>query len=69
MTNHLVGVSEIAQMLNVSRQRADQLTREYEDFPAPEVALASGRVWSRREVERWISRHPERRSGRPPAAG
>jgi predicted DNA-binding transcriptional regulator AlpA len=65
MTHHLVGVSEIATMLGVSRQRADQITRQYDDFPAPEVTLSTGRVWRRAGVERWIKRHPDRRPGRP----
>jgi hypothetical protein len=39
-------------MLEVSRQRVDQLARR-EDFPAPEVELASGRVWEREAVEKW----------------
>src|SRR5215218_9059546 len=65
VTHHLVGVREIAEMLGVSRQRADQLSREYEDFPAPEVALYAGRVWLRSDVELWMRRHPDRRPGRP----
>lgn len=52
--HHLVGVTEIAQMLGVSRQRADQLSRT-EAFPAPQAELAAGRVWSREAVETWIS--------------
>jgi prophage regulatory protein len=65
MTRHLVGVKEIAQMLGVSRQRAGQITESYPDFPKPLATLASGRVWSRPELEEWIGRHPNRRSGRP----
>ena len=52
VTHHLVGLTEIAAMLEVSRQRVDQLARR-EDFPAPEVELASGRVWEREAVEKW----------------
>jgi predicted DNA-binding transcriptional regulator AlpA len=65
MSHHLVGVTEIAEMLGVSRQRADQLAGKYADFPAPEVVLSTGRVWSRARVEEWIKRHPDRRPGRP----
>lgn len=64
MSHHLVGVGEIAVMLGVSRQRVDQISREYEDFPAPEVILSTGRVWLRASVERWVRLHPDRRSGR-----
>jgi hypothetical protein len=65
MTRHLVGVTEIAAMLGVSRQRADQITRHYADFPSPEVVLSSGRIWSRVSVERWMEHHPVRPPGRP----
>jgi hypothetical protein len=65
MTSHLVGVAEIAEMLGVSRQRAVQIVASYADYPAPEVALASGRVWRRSDVDRWISKHPIRPPGRP----
>lgn len=69
MTNHLVGTSEIAKLLGVTRQRVDEITRTAADFPAPEVELASGRVWTRAAVEYWIASHPDRRPGRPPRSG
>jgi ATP-dependent Clp protease ATP-binding subunit ClpA/predicted DNA-binding transcriptional regulator AlpA len=56
----LVGAAEIAEMLGVSRQRVAQLMATQSDFPAPEVELAGGRVWSRHAVESWIAAHPER---------
>jgi predicted DNA-binding transcriptional regulator AlpA len=52
MTHHLVGVTEIAQMLDVSRQRVTQLHR-MPGFPEPVVILASGRVWERERIEEW----------------
>lgn len=48
----IVGAAEIAELLGVSRQRVDQLTRRPE-FPAPVAELASGRFWVRAQVERW----------------
>jgi len=69
MTHHLVGVAELSEMLGVSRQRAVQIADAYTDFPAPDVELASGRVWQRSSVERWIEKHPDRRPGRPPKGG
>jgi predicted DNA-binding transcriptional regulator AlpA len=51
-------------LLGLSRQRVDQLAREYEDFPLPEVELISGRIWKRSAIEDWIRRHPDRRPGR-----
>ena len=52
MAHHLVGAAEIADMLGVSRQRVWQLAGE-PGFPAPEVELASGRVWKRSAIEKW----------------
>ena len=65
MTSHLVGLSEIATMLCVSRQRVGQLVRDYDDFPAPVAELASGRVWETAAVEAWTNAHPARPPGRP----
>lgn len=48
----LVSTPEIAELLGVSRQRVDQLSRT-DDFPAPVADLAIGRVWTRDDVERW----------------
>ena len=53
MPHHLVGVAEIAEMLGVTRQRIDEITRTKPDFPEPEVELKSGRVWQRAAVEKW----------------
>jgi predicted DNA-binding transcriptional regulator AlpA len=65
MTSHLVGLSEIATMLGVSRQRVGQLVRDYEDFPSPVAELASGRIWETAAVEVWANAHPVRPPGRP----
>lgn len=66
VVDHLVGVSEIARMLGVSRQRAVQVVGDYADFPAPVSTLASGRIWEREAVEAWITAHPDRKPGRRP---
>jgi hypothetical protein len=52
MTPRLVGVREIARLLSLSRQRADQLVRT-KGFPDPARELASGRIWERATVVRW----------------
>lgn len=52
MTLQLMGTHEIAQLLGVSRQRADQLGRQ-EGFPRPVAELKGGRIWKRTEIERW----------------
>lgn len=48
----LVSTVEIAAMLDLSRQRVDQLTR-IEGFPEPVAELAIGRIWRRVDVEAW----------------
>ena len=65
MSNHLVGLSEIATMLGISRQRVGQLVRDYDDFPRPVAELSSGRIWNTAAVEAWTKAHPARRPGRP----
>lgn len=59
----LVGVSEIARMLDVSRQRVSTLQTRH-DFPTPLAKLAAGPVWRRHDVEHWATTW-ERASGRP----
>jgi predicted DNA-binding transcriptional regulator AlpA len=48
----LVSTPEIAALLGVTRQRADQLARQV-GFPAPLAELAIGRVWKRSDVVEW----------------
>jgi predicted DNA-binding transcriptional regulator AlpA len=48
----LVGLKEIAEMLQVSKQRAGQLAARA-DFPEPLGEISAGRVWKRSEVEEW----------------
>ncbi|HMJ75484.1 MAG TPA: hypothetical protein VK507_05900 [Iamia sp.] len=55
----LMGTTEIAKLLGVSRQRADQLSRT-DGFPDPVAEIAAGRIWLRADVEAWA-----RESGRP----
>ncbi|TXS50132.1 hypothetical protein [Streptomyces sp. t39] len=59
----LVGVSEIAEMLNVVRQRAAQLVQR-DDFPPAVAHLKSGPVFVRWQVEAFEKRW-DRRAGRP----
>jgi predicted DNA-binding transcriptional regulator AlpA len=54
--HHLVGASEIAAMLGVSRQRAHVIARK-PGFPEPVARLTMGLVWQRKDVERWCARH------------
>ncbi len=48
----LMSTPEIAELLGVSRQRVDQLTRT-DEFPPPAAELAIGRVWERSAIEAW----------------
>jgi len=50
--HHLVGITEIGEMLGVSRQRAHQLAQT-EAFPKPTAVLSSGPVWETSDVEKW----------------
>lgn len=62
----LAGISEVAAILHVSRQRASQLA-DSTTFPEPLCELAAGPVWLRSAIlsfsETW-----ERQPGRPRAA-
>ena len=60
VSQRLMGISEIAQLLGVSRQRAHQLAQS-EDFPKPIAVLAAGKIWEAKRIEAWAQR---RRDGR-----
>ena len=47
-----VRLAEIAELLDVSKQRAHQLAHE-EGFPAPVGEDGRGWLWDRREVTAW----------------
>lgn len=51
----LVGASEVASMLSVSRQRVDALARKRDDFPKPVARISAGRIWRREDIELWVS--------------
>lgn len=52
MPQRLMGLAEVGNYLNVSRQRADQLART-PGFPAPVATLSAGRIWKAEDIERW----------------
>ena len=56
--DHLVGASEAAKILGVTRQRLGQMLEAYPDFPRPEAELSGGRIWLREPLEEWAARHP-----------
>ena len=51
----LIGISGIAELLGITRQGADFLSKR-PDFPAPAHKLPTGRVWVRSEIEEWNTR-------------
>lgn len=53
-TVDLVGTTEVAEMLGVSRQRVHQLMSS-EGFPEPEM-LSAGLIWRRADIEAWMRR-------------
>ncbi|MDQ4024441.1 MAG: hypothetical protein M3217_02965, partial [Actinomycetota bacterium] len=59
----LVGITEIAEILGTSRQRASELARSSK-FPAPHADLAAGPVWLKPSVMRFASEW-DRKPGRP----
>jgi len=60
----LVGVSEIAKLLGVSKQRVSEL-RQRPDFPAPIAELAAGPVWMLPSLQQFLKGWT-RKPGRPP---
>lgn len=58
------GVTEVAQLLGVSRQRLTKL-RERADFPDPIGELAQGPVWDLDAIESWNGSGLRSGSGRP----
>jgi hypothetical protein len=57
------GITEVAEILGVTRQRAHQLSQTTE-FPKPIVTLAAGPVWNRHAIDRFKDTWT-RRPGRP----
>jgi prophage regulatory protein len=51
-----VGAAEIAQILDVSRQRVQQLA-DRQGFPEPVAVLSMGKVWRTKAILRWARQH------------
>lgn len=52
----IIGLAEIAMILGVTRQRADQLARQ-KGFPDAIEELTAGRIWSAAAVMAWAEGH------------
>lgn len=61
---NLVGVSETAELLGVTRQRVVQLA-DRPDFPAPISRLSAGPVWARVSIEAFLKDWQRKPTGRP----
>lgn len=60
----LLGTSEVAGALGVSRQRVHQLATKDPTFPAPLVRVKRGPLWDARAINAWVA-HLDRTPGRP----
>ncbi|MDP8930113.1 MAG: hypothetical protein M3O70_16480 [Actinomycetota bacterium] len=60
----LVGISDIAELLDVSKQRAWALAHDRDDFPRPIMIVSAGPLWLREAVEAFDERWA-RKPGRP----
>lgn len=56
-TESLVGVAEIAELAEVSKQAVSNWRMRYDDFPRPIQNLQSGPVWERERIEAWVKIH------------
>jgi len=68
----LVGLSEVAEMAGVSRQAVVNWRARFSDFPSPTAELASGPVWIREDIEKWLKKregHMEGIIGRVTGSG
>lgn len=59
-----VGVSEIVELLGVSRPTAARYV-ERDDFPKPAGKLGRGRVWRHADVQAWAKANLPLKPGRP----
>jgi len=58
----LVGVAELAEMMDVSRQRASQISAR-PTFPEPVAVLRMGKVWRAEDVREWAEKTGRTLSG------
>lgn len=53
-TDNLVGVAEIAELADVTKQAVSNWRMRYDHFPRPIQDLQSGPVWEREKIEAWV---------------
>jgi predicted DNA-binding transcriptional regulator AlpA len=49
----VLGITEVAKLLGISRQRVDQLSHSDPDFPEEIATLGRGRLWEKQAIEKW----------------
>jgi hypothetical protein len=59
-----VSVADIAQLLDVAKITATRYVNR-PDFPEPLAATSAGRVWLRKDVQRWAAEQLPLPEGRP----
>lgn len=60
----LMGATEVATHLGVSRQRVLELRQKNPKFPEPVIRLSSGPVWDRKAIDDFVDQW-DRTPGRP----
>lgn len=55
-TEQLVGIAEIADLAEVTKQAVSNWRHRYDHFPRPIQDLQSGPVWDREQVADWVNR-------------
>jgi|SRR5579862_428050 len=53
-TKDLLGISEVAELADVSKQAVTNWRMRYDSFPRPLQVLQSGPVWGREAIQAWI---------------
>jgi predicted DNA-binding transcriptional regulator AlpA len=61
----LAGLQEVAELLGVTKRTATRYV-DRDDFPDPLGRISTGRVWWRKDVEKWARNTLPLRAGRPP---
>lgn len=61
----VLGLTEIAEYLGISRQRVHQLAKT-DGFPEPLARLRQGNVWLLEDVEQWASKTGRSQSAQSP---
>lgn len=53
--NNPVGISEIAELADVTPQAVNNWVTRHDDFPTPKFRIKAGAVWEAAAVEKWLA--------------